>query len=240
MNNLVDTLGTLLGQHPSWGYLIVGIGILLQGELTLLLSVYLVINRFLSWNEFIATALGALFVGETLVYLIGRTLRVTRFGWRFYRRLKPNRRIQLYSYYLKKNIGKLFLIVRFLPTMNFAMLLLTGWSRVRFATFFKNYLWTVLLWFISMTGIAYFLMTGLSYLKTQRIFRNVEVGIVVILILVFLGEHFLRRALGRAIGFEERLNDNIEETDVSMDENASPEVGTPTKPPAFPPRPPLK
>lgn len=223
VGNLVDALGGLLGQHPSWGYFIVGIGILLQGELTLLLAVYLVINRFLSWNEFVVTALGALFVGETLVYLAGRTLRVTRFGWRFYRRLKPNRRIQLYSYYLRKNIGKLFLIIRFLPAMNFAMLLLTGWSRIRLGTFLKSYLWTVLLWFVTMTTVAYFLMTGLSYLNTQHIFRNVEIGIAAVLILILLGEHLLRRVLGRAIGFEERLEGKTEEIGRIMEE----EAGTP-------------
>ena len=84
------------------------------------------------------------------------------------------------------------------------ILLLAGWSRVRFGEFIRSYFTSVLLWFFSMSAIAYFLMSGLHYLNSRKIFRQVELVIAAIVILVIFGENLLRKMFRKISAIEEK------------------------------------
>jgi membrane protein DedA with SNARE-associated domain len=183
---------------------ILGAGIILQGEVTIFVAVYLIINGNLTWHDFILVTLGTLLSAEVFVYVVARIMRNTRFGWKYYKRIKPNRRIQHYILYLKMNMKKLLIVAKFLPGTNLIILLLAGWSKVRFGEFIRSYFTSVLLWFFSMSAIAYFLMSGLHYLNSKRIFRQVEIVIAVVVVLIIFGETILRRALRKIAAIEEK------------------------------------
>ena len=204
MGNLLDGLGQLVMQYPAWSHAILGAGIILQGEVTIFVAVYLIVNGNLTWHDFILVTLGTLLSAEVFVYIVARIMRNTRFGWRYYKRIKPNRRIQHYILYLKTNMKKLLIAAKFLPGTNLIILLLAGWSKVRFGEFFRSYFTSVLLWFFSMSAVAYFLMSGLHYLNSKRIFRQVEIVIAVIVVLVIFGETILRKALRKIATLEEK------------------------------------
>jgi len=55
-----------------------------------------------------------------------------------------------------------------------------------------------------MSAIAYFLMSGLHYLNSKRIFRQVEIVIAVVVVLVIFGETILRKALRKIATLEEK------------------------------------
>jgi len=192
MSNLLAVVSGWIVLNPSWTDLILAAGILIQGELTILLAVFLIVSGSLAWGQFLATTLPALFIGEISVYLLGRIIRTTRFGWRFHKRKKKNRRNQFYTYHLKQNMGKLFFVGKFIPATNFIMIFLTGWMRAKFGEFLKAYTKSALFWFASITAISYFLMSGLSLLHTERIVRDVEIGIAVVFIAIFGGEQLLK------------------------------------------------
>lgn len=204
MGNLLDALAGLALQYPSLSHVILGVGIILQGELAILLAAYLVVNGALTWSGFIGVALGTLVVAELLLYSGGKIFRNTRLGWRWYLKMKPNRRIQHYSYYLSHHLTKLLVAARFLVGANFIILVLAGWSKTRFSQFLRSYFTALLAWFAVMVAIAYPLMSGLSYLRSERIFRRIEIGLAVI-VLLFLGAEFLfRKLLKRRIMIEEK------------------------------------
>ena len=192
MSNLLAVVSGWIVLNPSWTDLILAAGILIQGELTILLAVFLIVSGSLAWGQFLVTTLPALFIGEISVYLLGRIIRTTRFGWRFHKRKKKNRRNQFYTYHLKQNMGKLFFVGKFIPATNFIMIFLTGWMRAKFGEFLKAYTKSALFWFASITAISYFLMSGLSLLHTERIVRDVEIGIAVVFIAIFGGEQLLK------------------------------------------------
>jgi len=192
MSNLLAVVSGWIVLNPSWTDLILAAGILIQGELTILLAVFLIVSGSLAWGQFLATTLPALFIGEISVYLLGRIIRTTRFGWRFHKRKKKNRRNQFYTYHLKQNMGKLFFVGKFIPATNFIMIFLTGWMCAKFGEFLKAYTKSALFWFASITAISYFLMSGLSLLHTERIVRDVEIGIAVVFIAIFGGEQLLK------------------------------------------------
>lgn len=224
MDNLVEHVGNWILQNPSWTDAILAIGIIIQGELTILLSVFLAINKNIGWDRFVIVTLGTLILGESFVFIVGKALRNTRFGWKLYRKNKGNKRIQTYTYYLKKNMGKLAIIAKFLPATNLAILLLMGWSRTKFREFLKVYIPAVVLWFASMTVVAYFFMSGLHYLRSTKILRNVEIGIVIVFILIFFGESILRKLLGKYASIEGKAEEigNIIEEELEGEEKKSP------------------
>jgi len=194
VDNLLGMISEWIIQNPALTDIIIGAGIIIQGELTILAAVYLVVNDSLTWAQYVIPAVLTLVVGETLVYIFGRVIRNTRFGWKFHTKIKNNKRLQTYTYYLKKNMGRLLIIAKFLPATNFIILLLIGWSKTKLGQFLKSYLTSVLFWFTIMTALAYFLMSGLSYLRTEKVLHQAEIGIVVVLLLILIGEHFLRKA----------------------------------------------
>lgn len=224
MGNVADVLVELVRQYPSWTHAIIGLGIILQGEITLFLAMYLVVSGVLPWREFFVVTLGVLVAWEIIEFFLGRLIRHTRLGWRWYRRMKPNRRIQFYSHYLRENLTKLFITFHFLIGMDFMALVLTGWSKTSFGKFLKSYLVGVLTWFGTMTLIAYSLMSGLSYLRSAKVFHQIEIGIVVVILLVFGGEALFQKFLKGKFAMEEKAKD----IGVALEKNIAPkkkEVG---------------
>lgn len=214
MVQFLNTVGSLIVQYPAWTHFIIGAAILIQGELAILLSVLLIVSGKLTWSEFLIFAPASLIVGETTIYIIGRMLRNTRFGWKFYRnRLKPSKRFQSYFYYLKMNLTKLLVGAKFLIGVNIFVILLAGWSKTKFGTFMRSYLTGVTIWFVAVTGVAYFFMSGLTYLKTEKIFKQAEYGILIAIVLIFAMEFIFKKLLSKGIPFQEK------EAEEALEEN---------------------
>lgn len=187
----MDGLGALIQQYPAWGHFIIGIAILIQGELGILLATFLIAQGNLGWTDYLIFAPLTMLVAESFVYIFGRFMRTTRFGWKIYKhKIKPNKKYQPYFYYLRTNLTKLLISARFLVGVNFFVLFLSGWSKTKYGKFLKSYIPGLLMWFGSMTIVAYFFMSGLSYLKNEKIFKQAEYGIIVLL-LIFFGVEFL-------------------------------------------------
>lgn len=197
MDNLFEHLGALVVAYPAWSNIIIAIATLLQGEVAILFSMYLVVSGQLSFGQFVLSAMGGLFIGELFLYFLGRTVRHTRFGWKLYYKLKPNRRIQLYTYYLKKNLKKLLIAAKFLIGTNLIILILVGWSKTKPGEFLKAYLLSLLFWFATMSTVAYFLTSGIYLLRSENVFRSIEIGIVAVLALMIGGEMLLKRFLAK-------------------------------------------
>jgi len=214
MVQFLNTVGSLIVQYPAWTHFIIGAAILIQGELAILLAVLLIVSGKLTWSEFLIFAPASLIIGETTIYIIGRMLRNTRFGWKFYRnRLKPSKRFQSYFYYLKMNLTKLLVGAKFLIGVNIFVILLAGWSKTKFGTFMRSYLTGVIVWFVAVTGVAYFFMSGLTYLKTEKIFKQAEYGILIVIVLIFAMEFIFKKLLSRGIPFQEK------EVEEALEEN---------------------
>lgn len=207
MGNLLDSVGALVLQYPTWSHLILGAATIIQGELAVFAAVYLVVQGSLSWGDYFLSTIAVLAGAEFLVYLIGRAIRTTRFGWRLSRKFKANRKVQLYTFYLKRNMKKLFVISKFLPGTNLLIILLTGWSRTKLGEYLKAYLVSIILWFGSMTALAYLLSSELHELKATKVFREAELAIAVVVVAIIAGEHFLRKAIRRAAHIEEDVDE---------------------------------
>lgn len=198
MDNLLENFGHFIIAYPTWRFLILAGAAVIQGEFAVLLSLYLIQDGSLSWPVFITAVLSGLFVVESLLYFFGKTMRQTRLGWRWYYKIKGNRRLQIYTYFLKTNMVKIFVIAKFIPATNFIIIFLTGWSKTKVGLFFKVYFLSLLTWFVGITAIAYPFASGLYYLRATKVFRQAEIGLVIVFLLIFAGEYVLRKILRRA------------------------------------------
>lgn len=216
MGGFLDSLGQLVLQYPAWSHWIIAAGMLLQGEVTIFVSMYLVSNHSLGWLDFIIPALGSIFVADYFLFFLGRILRTTRFGWKFYRKIKSKKRTQFYLFYIRENLNKLILSSKFLLGGNIILLLAVGWARTKFTRFVRSHFMSVSFWFAAMILVAYSLSSGLYQLKEMKTFRQAEIAIAVLVILVFIGEYLLKKALGKRMGFNtdtKETEDNVSEED---------------------------
>lgn len=202
MESLMDGLGALIQHYPAWGHIIIGAAVLLQGELAIFLATFLIAQGSLAWSDYLIVVPLTMFVGEVFVFGFGRFMRNTRFGWKIYRnKIKPNKKYQPYFFYLRTNLTKLMITARFLVGVNFFVLFLSGWSKTKFKSFLKSYIPGVILWFSSMTIVAYFFMSGLNYLKHEKIFKQAEYGIVLIILLFFGLEFVFKKYMNKKTPF---------------------------------------
>ena len=202
MDNILATLAEFTTTYPAAINYILAAAVIIQSNLAILFAMLLVVGGALSWGTFFLVVLGTIVASELLLYFTGRFIRNTRFGWRWYKRMKASRRVQYYSYYIAQNLTKLMATARFLIAVNSLILLLAGWSRAKFIPFIKSYLTSLVVWFASVTTVAYFLATGLSYLESEKMFRQVEILVVAIIVLFFAGEFVMKKFVERRIRLE--------------------------------------
>lgn len=205
---ILDNTSELVAQYPAWSHWIIAVAILIQGEVTVLVSVFLVASHHLGWYDFIIPAVSSIIFGDLLLFWGGKALRNTRIGWRWYRKIKHNRRAQFYFYYVKENVNKLMIISKFLVGANIFAVLAVSWSRIGFGKFMRSQVLSVVLWFTSATAIAYFLASGFSLLVSKEIFQKIEIAAVVGMILIFfVGEHFLKKKLNKSFDIKNKLKE---------------------------------
>jgi len=194
MGNLLDSLSGLVSLYPAWTYAIIGAGMVIQGEITIVIAMYLVAGNVLTWQQFFVATFVIYVIYENLLYLASKAMRHTRFGWGLYRKYKSRKRVQLYTYFLKKNLAKLLVIAKFVPGMNFLVITLSGWSKTSFRAFLASYFLATSIWFIGISTSAYFVVSGLQYLRAAKIFKQAEiVGIAAFIIFILVVEYFLRK-----------------------------------------------
>lgn len=111
------------------------------------------------------------------------------------------------------NLTKLLVGAKFLIGVNIFVILLAGWSKTKFGTFMRSYLTGVIIWFVAVTGVAYFFMSGLTYLKTEKIFKQAEYAIPIVLIIIFAFEFIFKKLLNKGIAFKEK------EVEEALEEN---------------------
>jgi len=198
----MEILSRFVLNHQEWSYYIIFLGTILQGEITLLVSMYLVIDKSLNLWLVLLYAVSAVIISDYFLYFLGRKIRNTKLGWKFYRKIKNSKKNQIYTYYISKNLAKMIIVSKFLIGANILIMTMIGWSKVKFGKFFKNYFFSVIPWFIFVSALSYFFASGAYFLKAEKIFKQVEIIIAAVFILFVLGEVFLKNVFQKFLDVE--------------------------------------
>ena len=205
MADLLDVAGQFIIAHYEWRHLIIAMGILIQGELTVLLSMYLILNGYLGWGSFLLTAGISLFAYESFFYLLGKYFKDTALGKKIEKRIPQHAKMQ---FYLHKNATLFLILSKFVVYLNVAILLLSGWTKMSSAKFFKHRFAANAIW-LGLNGfIFFFVASGYNLLRSQKILQRIELGVfAVILLIIFGSKYFLKKVMEKEAAIEERAKE---------------------------------
>ena len=223
MDSILGSLGQWIATYPAWTHWIIAGGMVIQGEITIFVSVYLVLNNTIGWSDFLVPAIASVIAVDTFLYIVGRSFRNTRFGWRLYRKIKQNRKNQSYLYYARENTAKMIVGSKFLLGTNIVAMLAVGWAKIKPGRFFRAEVIGVLCWFSGITLIAYFLDSGLHYLQSTNIFKQAEFLIAGGAVIVIGGEFLLKKIVSKVSSTREKVGALAEKIEKSRKEEEAEE-----------------
>ena len=209
MTSLLDILGQWVINHYAWRHLIIAAGIFIQGEITILIGVYLILNKYLGWGGFLlAIGVGLLFY-ESFFYMLGRVLKDTPFGLRLERKIPYHAKAR---FLLHNHADKFLIISRFLAYVNVGAIFLSGWIKIDLKKFLVHRITANVIWVSAVMGGAFFVVGGLGLLRL----RQMEIAIVIILVLIFGGKHLLKKILGKEAVIENKAKEIGDAIDKSL------------------------
>jgi membrane protein DedA with SNARE-associated domain len=205
MGSILDHLAQIVTAHQSLSYYLISLGVIIQGEITLLVAMYLVANHSLNILGVFLFAFLGISTADYFLYFLGRRLRNTKFGWRFYKKIKENKKMQIYNYYVSQNLRKIIIISKFLVGMNILSIFAIGWAKVKFGKFAKSHFESTLVWLFAFSLVSYFLAGGVYLLKAEKIFKQAEVFILGFFVIIIGGELFFKNIVNKFFFNEMKL-----------------------------------
>lgn len=185
----------------TYGYPVVVLGTLLQGETVLLIIGFLARRGYLSpWIVVIVGALTAIF-GDTTSFFIGRY-----YGERFLSRLPVRMRSPVYwaRRFVDRHSTKVLLAMRFFFGMGFITPVACGMSSIKTGRFFKYDMPMAFVWAGCFVGIGYLFGTAAEQI-THKV-KKVEPFLIIALIIIgYLYHRFAKRKRTQENGESETL-----------------------------------
>lgn len=179
--------------YRSLGYLLIFIGLLIEGELVLFTAAFLTHQGAFDFGDTLIVVLGGVLAGDMMWYLIGIKLNGTHYWWqRWFNRLaEPFDR-----HILTRPFHTIFLS-KFAYGLHRATLVRAGMLKIARSDFFKADIVAALLWIVIIGGLGY--GASVSYLALKHYLRFAEIELLLALIGFFLLLHFTSRYLKKEL-----------------------------------------
>lgn len=197
MTPLLENLGEWILTHYSLRHLIFALGVVIQGEITILIGVYLILKNYLGWGGFILAIGIGLIVYEAFFYTIGRLLQDTERGTRLKNKILSRPRMHAF---LHNHADKFLVLSKFIVYINVGVIMLSGLMNVTLKRFVKGRLAANVLWAGSMIAGSYLILSGLTLLKLHE----VEFVMLVLLVFIFGFKHLVTKIIGKEVEIEEK------------------------------------
>jgi membrane protein DedA with SNARE-associated domain len=188
---------TLFIQHfyfIDWAiYLVIFIGMVLEGEAVLFTAFYLAHQGYLNPQIMILVAFSGTVIGDLLWYVVGEHLEKTSV---LARKIAAKISKHADRSLVKRPMATLF-IGKFTYGLYHGLLLRAGALKINLKMYFKTILLSSFVWMALIGGLAYFSSVSASLLK--HYFKYGEIGLVVGIIFLFLLTHFASKFSKREI-----------------------------------------
>jgi membrane protein DedA with SNARE-associated domain len=201
MGNIALTLLQTIASS-SLKYFVIAAFIHIQGETTVLVSVYLIRNGKLDWPFFILSCAAGIIIYEIFFYTLGYYSRGTKFGEKI-ENIFP--RLARAQYHLHEKSSFYLIISRFVVYFNVTSLFLAGWTRFPFKKFLKLRGIANLIWVGSIIIFSYFLVAGLTLLESVNVISHVEILILLFVLAIFIGKYFVQKLFIKGARIETML-----------------------------------
>ncbi|MBM3465832.1 MAG: DedA family protein [Armatimonadetes bacterium] len=154
----LEHISDLIAQYGYWAILI---GVMAEGDLTLVVAGMLAHERLLNFGFSVAFAfamLGAV-LGDVCAFTVGRCLRSSMLQTEFYKKFHPRME------WLDMRFGAFSIVlVKYIYGLRFASSIFWGMSRMTFGRFMVLTLFSCLVWVGMLTGLGLIFGTAISHL----------------------------------------------------------------------------
>lgn len=198
-------IGLLASQNLLLAYFIIYVATIFLGNISAFVSFWIVFQGYFGvWGIplLILTIFLADMTGDLLWYSLGRATRETRFG-NWIRRRLPAWHAKVENAF-EHNGRRWIFLSKFVYASAFPVIFSAGWSRMKFQHFFRNSLFSVLLWLPVLLGLAYGLISGLSPLGAVYAFRDLGLTLFIGLALFLLLDYFIAKFIAKALGKDKK------------------------------------
>lgn len=193
MNNLSASIASFATLYPFLKYIIVGLITVIQGEVGIILSIFLFSHDRFGWLVFFGVALVTVVLYEVSVYCLGRALRGTKLGQKIESKIKNHEKIE--KFLNENGNSHIIALSKFVIYFSLAIVFLSGWTKMSFRRFIKLRLLGIVLWFIIMTTLLYALVSIFGMIAGEKLIKYLE-EFVLATVLVFI---ILSRFVGKLI-----------------------------------------
>ncbi len=169
--------------HPL-GYILVFIGLILEGDTVLFIAAFLAHQSFFGLGDLAVVAFASVLIGDALWYLVGyrtRDSQVWLFRW-------AHNIGRHFDKYLKRRPLHTIFISKFTYGVHHLILMRAGIDNLSLKEFMKKDVSATIVWMLIVGGLGYF--SGLSYVVLKHYVRLTELGFLGGITLVFLIQHF--------------------------------------------------
>lgn len=211
MTGLLTNIGVLSSHDLFLAYFIIYIATIFLGNISAFAGFWFIFQGYLgAWGVplLVITIFLADMSGDLLWYTLGRTLRGTRFGGWVKNHLPGYHKAEAK---VEKHGKRLIFLSKFLYASAFPVIFSVGWTQMEFKKFFKNSVFSILVWLPILLGLAYGVISGLWPLHDVFLVKNFEWAFLVGLIVFIILDYFLARIIGKLFTKRGRDEEGIEE-----------------------------
>lgn len=184
-------------EHQLIGYLILFIGIFLEGEVVFLSAAILAGQQYLSWGAVILVSLAGLLLSDYAFYYLGRFSKATMIG-RWLRN-----RFASYNNWIDRNFDGRYWQVsffsKFIYVVNKAVPFLAGWHAIPMKRFSKIQFVSGIIWVGIMAAVGHFLGLVIDIVGVKFVLRRIEIAFLVFIVVFLIVENVLKRIFAKRL-----------------------------------------
>src|SRR3989338_11552008 len=188
--------------YPLWSYLVLFLGMFIEGEVFFLTAAVFAKLGYLDWSWIAGAAFAGVVLGDVAWFYLGKFLKNTKLGFFF------NSRFSAYHEWLDKNFLRRYwamaFLSKFLYYVNRLTPLIAGWHDFEFKKFLKIHFLAAIFW----TGVnlifGYFFGLIIGIEGIRWLLRRFELFLLIMIVVFICGEYLLKRVFSRRIQKDSR------------------------------------
>lgn len=194
----------IVQEHRTWGYLLLFLGMVLEGEVFLIASAMLARIGAFDFAEVISIAFAGVMIGDVFWYWVG--ILLARFNGRFRVVHTAEKTVLLFlpSFHRKPFLS--ILLSKFIYGINHATLIFSGATRLKFSLFFQAELLSSTVW-VAIYAIAGYLFGNAAVAVTRKASHFALLAVVFVVGFMLL-ERWLSNYYGKYEAKELEIEDH--------------------------------
>ncbi len=193
----MDFLQYFVTTSPALAYLVLFLGMFIEGEVFFITGAVFAIEGFLNWWILLGVTFVGVILGDIAWYFLGRYSKETRLGdW-------VQKKFSGYQDWLEENFetryARLAFISKFLYYVNRITPLLAGWQRMEFKKFLRVHLIAGVGWLFTMFILGKFFGLIISAIGINVVLSRLYWVFLILAAIVIGGEYLLRKMFVKKI-----------------------------------------